>query len=208
MSWSQQLLQGWYRSRLKDPAYGFLFDPPPAGEWVSVDCETTGLNRQRDEIISIGAVKIRGSQILTSERLELVVKPTGMIKSESIRVHQLRHQDVRDGLDPREAIIRFLQFVGSRPLVGYYLEFDVAMLNRLVKPLLGIPLPQSKIEVSGLYYDWKAPKTQGMQNVDLHFATIMKELDLPERNAHDAFNDALMVAMMFVKIRHLTKQSA
>jgi DNA polymerase-3 subunit epsilon len=81
------------------------------------------------------------------------------------------------------------------------------MLNRLTRPLLGIPLPQPKIEVSGLYYDWKAPKTQGMQNVDLHFSTIMKELDLPERSAHDAFNDALMAAMMFIKIRHLSGQS-
>jgi DNA polymerase-3 subunit epsilon len=207
MSWGEQLRQAWYRSRLKKPEYGFLFEPPPPDEWVSVDCETTGLDRQRDEIISIGAVKIRGSQILTSERLELVVKPSGIIKSESIRVHQLRHQDVQDGMEPQEAIVRFLQFAGSRPLVGYYLEFDVAMLNRLTRPLLGIPLPQPKIEVSGLYYDWKAPKTQGMQNVDLHFSTIMKELELPERSAHDAFNDALMAAMMFIKIRHLSGQS-
>jgi DNA polymerase-3 subunit epsilon len=207
MTWWQQARQSWYRSRLSDPAYGFLFEPPPAEEWVSVDCETTGLDRQRDEIISIGAVKIRRNQILTSERLELVVRPNRAIKSESIRVHQLRQKDVQNGMEPEQAIMRFLQFVGSRPLVGYYLEFDVAMLNRLVKPLLGIPLPQPKFEVSGLYYDWKAPKTQGMQNVDLHFSTIMKELNLPERSAHDAFNDALMAAMMFVKIRHLSMKT-
>lgn len=203
MTWWQQIRHEWYRSRLKNPDYEFLFAPPPENEWVSVDCETTGLDRQRDEIISIGAVKIRGSQIVTSERLELMVKPSRGIKSESIRVHQLRHKDVQDGLEPEQAIRQFLQFVGSRPLVGYYLEFDVAMLNRLARPLLGIPLPQDRIEVSGLYYDWKAPKTQGMQNVDLHFSSIMKELELPERSAHDAFNDALMAAMMFVKIRHL-----
>ena len=112
--------------------------------------------------------------------------------------------DVAHGLEPRQAIQKFLDFVGSRPLVGYYLEFDVAMLDRLVRPFLGIPLPQRKIEVSGLYYDYKFSQNAG-SNVDLSFHSIMQDLRLPERTEHDAFNDALMAAMMFIKLRHLKK---
>ena len=110
--------------------------------------------------------------------------------------------DVANGLEPQVAIQQFLDFVGNRPLVGYYLEFDVAMLNRLVRPFLGIPLPQRQIEVSGMYYDYKYAQQVG-SNVDLHFHTMMKHLNLPEREEHDAFNDALMAAMMFIKLRHL-----
>ena len=50
---------------------------------------------------------------------------------------------------------RLLDFIGSRPLVGYYLEFDVAMINREIWPMLGVRLPQPKIEVSAMYYDFK-----------------------------------------------------
>ena len=167
-----------------------------------MDCETTGLDRQRDEIISIGAVLIRGNQIMTSQRLELFIRPTVHVAAESIRIHRLRSMDVANGLEPQVAIQQFLDFVGNRPLVGYYLEFDVAMLNRLVRPFLGIPLPQRQIEVSGMYYDYKYAQQVG-SNVDLHFHTMMKHLNLPEREEHDAFNDALMAAMMFIKLRHL-----
>ena len=59
-----------------DPAYAFLCDPPPTDEWVALDCETTGLNVRSDEIIAIGAVRIAGNRILTSQRLELLVRPT------------------------------------------------------------------------------------------------------------------------------------
>jgi DNA polymerase-3 subunit epsilon len=52
-------------------------------------------------------------------------------------------------------MMQLMHFIGSRPLVGYYLEFDVAMVNRVLFPMLGMGLPQPKIEVSGLYYDYK-----------------------------------------------------
>ena len=51
-----------------------------------------------------------------------------------------------------EVLPELLRFIGSRPLVGFYLEFDVAMLNKHVRRLLGIELPNEQIEVSGIYY--------------------------------------------------------
>jgi DNA polymerase-3 subunit epsilon len=198
----QSFRHGWARRRLKRPAFAYLFDDPPPQEWVSVDCETTGLDRKNDEILSIGAVKVQGDRILASERLELIIRPSGKVNPESIRVHRLRSMDLVHGLEPEEAIERFLAYVGPRPLLGYYLEFDVAMLNRLVKPFLGIELPQRQIEVSGIYYDYKFDQINGA-NVDLRFSSIMKDLKLPEREEHDAFNDALMAAMIFLKLRHL-----
>lgn len=38
--------------------------------------------------------------------------------------------DFEYALSPPEGIERFLQFIGPPPLAGYYLEFDVAMINR------------------------------------------------------------------------------
>lgn len=204
----QRLRRSWQQRRLQGSEWRFLWDPPPPGEWVALDCETTGLNPRTDEIIAIGAVRIAGQRILTSERLELLVRPEGQVPPESIRVHRLRHQDVAAGLAPAEAMRRLLHFVGPRPLVGYYLEFDVAMINRTLKATLGLTLPQPKIEVSRLYYDHKFRQLPPYQqhdgaDIDLRFATIMAELGLPTRDAHEALNDAVMAALAFVKLRQL-----
>ena len=208
MSWLAQLRRAWQRRHLADPAYAFLFDPPPPGEWVALDCETTGLNVRSDEIIAIGAVRIAGNRILTSQRLELLVRPDKAISPASVRIHRLRERDVAQGLPLAEALHQLLHFVGSRPLVGYYLEFDVAMLNRVLKPLLGMGLPQPRIEVSALYYDHKfrqLPPYRQHDNadIDLRFTTLMNDLGLPRREAHDALNDAVMAALAFVKLRQL-----
>lgn len=202
------LKRGWMLYHLGDPRFRFMWDAPPKDEWVALDCETTGLNVRTDEIISIGAVRIQGNRILTSERLELLVRPQGAVSADSVRVHRLRAQDVAQGLSADEAVMQLMHFIGSRPLVGYYLEFDLAMINRVLFPMLGMGLPQQRVEVSGLYYDYKfrqlpAYQQQGNVNIDLRFATLMQDLDLPQREAHDAVNDAVMAALAFIKLREL-----
>ncbi|WP_027389397.1 3'-5' exonuclease [Chrysiogenes arsenatis] len=195
------------RKRLKDEQYAFLFEPYTGNEVVSFDCETTGLNPNVDEIISIGAVKIRDNTVLMSEKLELFLHPRQEISAESIRIHHILTCDLDGGVHQEEGVKQFLHFIGNRPLIGYYLEFDVAMINKVMKPLLGINLPNKQIEVSGLYYDKKiAMIPQG--NVDLRFDSIMTDLGLPALAKHNAVGDAVMTALMYIKlqkVRYLDK---
>ena len=211
MTLLERMRRTWLRYHLARPEFAFLLEPPPPNEWVAIDCETTGLNRRTDEIIAVGAVRIVGQRILTSQRLELLVRPDKEVPADSVRIHRLRSRDVAQGLPLDEAMRQLLHFIGSRPLVGYYLEFDVAMLNRAVWPLLGMGLPQQRLEVSAMYYEYKfkqLPPYQQFDNahIDLRFATLMDDLALPQREAHDALNDAVMAAMAFVKLRQLQGQ--
>ncbi len=186
-------------SRLKDPAYAYLFEPYEGDEVVVFDTETTGLDPKRDEILSIGAVRVKGNRILTSETFEVFLQPSRAISKKSIEIHGIRPCDLEHAIEPLEAIRHFLGFVGNRPLVGYYLEFDVAMIDRYLRPWLGIRLPNSQTEVSGLYYEQKIGQIpQG--HVDLRFETMMRELDIPNMGQHNAVNDAIMTAMMYLRV--------
>lgn len=189
------------RKRLKDERFAFLFNENESGEVVVFDCETTGLDPKKDALISIGAVKIRDNRILTDEALHLFVQQKQQMNEESIKIHQIRHCDLEDAIPVEEAIERFLRYIGGRPLAGYYLEFDVAMVNKYIKPMLGITLPNSQEEVSAIYYDKKIPRIpQG--NIDLRFEAIIDDLGLPKLPAHDALNDAVMTAMIYLKLKH------
>jgi len=195
------LMNKWNRKHLKDEKFAFLFEVSDSDEIVVFDCETTGLNPKKDEIISIGAVKVKGNKILTNEALHLFVEQKKQINHESITIHQIRHCDLENAIPVEEAIETFLHYIGSRTLVGYYLEFDVAMINKYIKPMFGITLPNKKKEVSAIYFDKKiASIPQG--NIDLKFDTILEDLALPKLQAHDALNDAVMTAMIYLKLQH------
>jgi DNA polymerase-3 subunit epsilon len=194
--------QVWLRL-LRDPAYRFLYDPAPPGEAVAIDCETTGLDTRKDDIIAIAAIRIRGNRILTSERFEAMVRPQAKLNPEAIKIHRLREQDVAGARSIDDALPELLRFIGSRPLVGFYLEFDVAMLNKHVRRMLGVDLPNAEIEVSGTYYELKYRDAPPGVEVDLRFMSILNDLGLPALDQHDAYSDALMTAMMHLKLEDL-----
>ena len=196
-----RIKQYFNQKRLSDEGYRYLFDAPVEGEYICFDVETTGLDPKTDDIISIGAVLIKDNKILTSQKFERFVKPKSVMNEESIKIHRIRCCDLEEASEIDEVIEDFLAFIGNRKLVGYYLEFDVAMINKYIKPRIGITLPNEQIEVSALYYDYKIDFIpQG--HVDLRFDTIMKDLKLPMMGKHDSLNDAIMTAMLFIKLNY------
>ena len=165
-----------------------------------------GLNVRTDDIITIAAIKIRGNRILTSERFEAVVRPDAHMQAEAIKVHHLRQADVAQGPLIGKVLPGLLHFIGARPLVGYYVDFDIAMLDKYILPHIGIELPNRRIEVSKLYYERKYGDAPANTVVDLSFAAMLKDLGIPPLAQHDAFNDALMTAMMYIVLRDLKER--
>ena len=186
-------------SNLNNPKFEFLFEENQNDEYIVFDTETTGLNPKEDEILSIGAVKIRANKIITSETFEVYVKNSKEINAKSIEIHGIRECDLKNATDVEKAIEDFLHFIGSRPLIGYYLEFDVAMINKYIKPMFGISLPNEMIEVSEIYFE-KEITLIPQGNIDLRFDTILKNYDIPNMGVHNAVNDAIMTAMIYLKL--------
>jgi DNA polymerase III subunit epsilon len=189
------------KKRLKDRNFEFLFDKNENNEMVVFDTETTGLNPKKDEIISIGAIKIKENKILMNKKFHIFIKPKEDINEQSIKIHQIRNIDIQDAYNIQKGVESFLHFIGSRPLIGYHLQFDVAMINKYINPLLGITLPNRQIEVAKLYRKKRANKAlEGF--IDLSFDAIMKDLSLPIFGKHDAINDSIMTAMIYIKLKY------
>ena len=199
----QKLKLKYHKSKLVNKKFEFLFDQIDENEeFVSFDCETTGLNPKKDEILSIGAVKIIQNKIELSESFERFLSPVNDISKESIKIHHIRPCDIKNSIDSKVAIEEFLHFIGNRTLIGYYIKFDIALINRYAKEIIGTTIPNKSIELSNMYYK-RYKKKSSHEFVDLKFDTIMDELDLPKLGQHDAVNDAVMSAMMYLKLKEM-----
>ena len=122
LRWIRRPLQ---LAMLKEPAYRFLFEPAPPDEAVSLDCETTGLDRRRDDVVTVAAIRIRGARILTSERFEAKLRPEAPMKPDAIKVHRLREADVAEGrADERRHLAGMRRqnnacFASTRPVIYF-----------------------------------------------------------------------------------------
>ena len=188
----------WRMRQLQKPYQALLNEDD--GVLVSIDCETTSLKVKEAEILSIAAVCIEGNRIYARDAFYTLVKPQQALDHKNVRLHGLRPRDISEGLPLQEALQKFLQFISGRRLLGYYLKYDLAVLNKHLRPMLGTDLPNYGIEVSGRYYDWRFA-SHPVPYIDLRWETIAKNLHVPLLPRHDAMNDAIMVAMMYLALQ-------
>ncbi|GHU01174.1 3'-5' exonuclease [Betaproteobacteria bacterium] len=187
-----------FRKRRILPQYRGIFEQDD-GQLVSIDCETTSLDVAEAELLSIAAVKIDGNRITASTAFQTIVQPKTAPNSDNVRIHGLRPADVSAGLSPTSAVRKLLDFIGGRTLLGYYLEYDIAVLNKYIKPLIGAPLPNMEIELSSRYYDWRQHLYPGSY-IDLRWEIMAQRLNISALPRHDAMNDAITVGMMYLAL--------
>ena len=117
--------------------------PTTATSWSASTARPRASTCKQDQILSVGAIKVKGDTILTSQRLDFLVRPEGAgARTRTILIHHIRPVDLEDAVPVDEAMRRVLDFIGPRPLIGYFLEFDIAMLNKYVRPLIGAAAAQ------------------------------------------------------------------
>lgn len=193
------------KKQLLRPEFGYIFDNPLANGWVSLDLEMTGLNPKNDHILSVGAVKIDKNEgyysIDTGNCLSLICRPPVIPSHESIEIHGLRPADVENGLSYAEMANKLLPFIANRPIVGFCVDMDMAFLNAIIKPLLGVNLPNTLVDVSQLYQQKRYARNPELMGQPKHLNQLLDEFDIPRLSAHDAVNDAIMTAMLFVHLQ-------
>ncbi len=99
-----------------------------------IDCETTGLDPQRDRIISLAVVLadlMKDSQDV--KFMEITVDPGVPIPGDATRIHGIRDADVRELDDFGTVAEQLTDFISNRPLVGFNVSFDKQFLNTELK---------------------------------------------------------------------------
>jgi DNA polymerase-3 subunit epsilon len=101
----------------------------PAGRWVVVDTETSGLDPETDRLLGIGAVAVDDDGVQPGDSFEVVVGGAPAGDAANIVVHGIGHGAQRDGMPGPEALAAFRAWVADAPLVGFHADFDRAVLR-------------------------------------------------------------------------------
>ncbi|MFW0758888.1 PolC-type DNA polymerase III [Pseudomonas sp. H11T01] len=116
--------------------------------WVVLDLETTGLNLNKDLVLSIGAVVIDDGAIDFSQQFERTLQRIDHKLSPSVLIHGLGPSAIAAGSDPVEALLDFMEFVGDSPLLAFHAPFDQHMLGRALKDSLGYRMQHPFLDVA------------------------------------------------------------
>lgn len=118
--------------------------------WVVLDLETSGLNLNRDQVLSIGAVVIEDGAIDFSQQFERTLNQRDHKLTSSVLIHGLGPSAIAAGCEPAEALLALMDFIGDSPLLAFHAPFDQRMLGRALKDHLGYRLQHPFLDVAEL----------------------------------------------------------
>ena len=97
-------------------------------EYVVFDIETTGLKRETDRIIEIGAVKVINGKI--TDKFSTFINPDMPIPENITKLTSITDEDVKNAPKTDEAVSSFLSFVGNAVLVAHNAGVDVGFIRK------------------------------------------------------------------------------
>ena len=177
------------------PASGVLADQSLVSLTYTVfDTETTGLNpSQGDEIIQIGAVRIVGNKLRTSEVMDQLVNPNRSIPKAGIVIHGITPDDVRDAPAIGPVLKQFKVFAADSVLVAHNAAFDMRFLG-LKEASTGTRFDQPVLDTLLL-------AAVALPEQPTHGLTALAQhLGVPVADRHHALSDALMTGEIFLKL--------
>lgn len=107
--------------------------PLAALEGIVLDTETTGLDARVARLVQIGAVRVRGTQVLMDERLERLVAPGIPVPPETTAIHGITDAHLREAPAYAALADEIEAFIGGNVVIGHTIAYDLAILERETK---------------------------------------------------------------------------
>ncbi len=160
-------------------------------EFVVFDLETTGLEAQEEDIIEIGAVKIKDGVL--RETFSTFIKPTKQIPEKITQITGINDSMVADAPSIEQVLPDFYKFCKDSILVAYNIPFDYSFIRKFAKQQM-FEFNNEQIDVLMLARE----KIKGLKHYNL--SSVCTYLGVSLIGAHRAIEDTIATAKVFLKL--------
>jgi DNA polymerase III subunit epsilon len=163
---------------------------------IVFDTETTGLDKNSDRVIEIGAVELV-NRFSTGRRFHVFINPQGkQVHPDAEKVHGINNAQLADKPVFADIVDGFLDFIDGAKLVAHNASFDTDFINAEFSRLELPPVEQSIVIDTLLLARRKHP--MGPNSLD----GLCKRynIDNSHRTLHGALLDAELLAEVYLEL--------
>ena len=159
----------------------------PMPSLVSIDIETTGLDSQADAIIEIAAVRFNGHRV--EAEWSSLINPGRPIPPMITQLTGITNEMVRNAPPIRAILNDLADFVGTAPVVGHNVGFDLAFLQRY--NILKLNEVVDTYELASVLLPTSSRYNLG---------TLGQQMGILIPNSHRALDDARLAHAVFTRL--------
>lgn len=164
-----------------------------AARWTVIDCETSGLDIDRDRLLSVAGVAVRGGRVELADAFEAKVRQATPSAPENIVIHGIGGDTQLSGSPLEEVTTNLQKYIGDGVPVGFHAAFDAGILKRH-----GVALRRPWLDLAGL-----APALfPALGRKDSSLDHWLAAFGIPPLARHDALGDAFATAQLLLVLLH------
>ncbi len=176
-------------------------------DYFVIDFETTGLDYQKDHIISIGFTEIKSGRVQLQNSQHHLVKTDRRLESNNVSIHQITDDELSNGISIKQMMNLLLQHLAGKVMVAHYKNIEENFIQQISKSLFGHPLPLQVVDTLVI----ETRKLQRLNNPinpnQLRLFNLREQYHLPRYHAHNAMEDAIATAeLLLAQISHRQQQ--
>lgn len=165
-------------------------------EYVVIDVETTGLSYEDDTIIELGAIRVSGGK--PEQEFSTLVRCEKKIPLDVANLTGITDEIINaNGREIKEALIEFINFIGTTRLVGYNITFDQTFLHHACLSNNIERIKNSSKDVMAL----ARKKLNDVENYKL--STVAVRLGLDFKTIHRALDDCYLTYGIYEKLKEM-----
>nr|WP_294494696.1 3'-5' exonuclease [uncultured Mediterraneibacter sp.] len=161
--------------------------------YIAFDVETTGLNPLENEIIEIGALKVREGKV--AERFMEFIKPAGSISASITSLTGITDEMVAGARSRCDVIADFLDFCEDDVLIGHNVSFDYSFMKCSAA---ADGRPFEKMGIDTLKIAQKVHRELDSKSL----GSLCAYYNIENKSAHRAYHDALATAKLYQTLAH------
>ena len=175
-------------------AYLSKFDKK-SSRFVVLSTETSGLNPDKDVILSIGSFAVIDNSIVIGDSFEAVLLQYKFFHDNGLSNEFLVESKMKKLGEP-DAIKSFIEFIGNSILVGHHIDFDVEMINAALEKL-----DCSRLKNEALDIDVMHRKLNDINDKQSSLDELCTVYNIPKSDRNSSAEDAYKTALLFLKLK-------
>ncbi|MDA6069060.1 3'-5' exonuclease [Flavobacterium sp. AC] len=170
------------------------FETKP-NRFVVLSTETSGLNPNKDVILSLGAFSVIDDGIVIKDNFEAVLLQYKFLQDNGLSNEFIIESKMLKMPEP-DAIEAFVNFIGNSILVGHHINFDIEMLNAALERLDCGRLKNEALDVDMMYR-----KLMDINDKQFSLDDLSEIFKIPKSDRNSSSEDAYKIALLFLKLK-------
>ncbi|SHL40017.1 3'-5' exonuclease [Flavobacterium chilense] len=170
------------------------FETKP-NRYVVLSTETSGLNPNKDVILSLGAFSVIDDGIIIKDSFETVLLQYKFLQDNGLSNEFIIDSKMLKMPEP-DALEAFINFIGNSVLVGHHINFDVEMLNAALERLDCGRLKNEALDVDMMYR-----KLMDINEKQFSLDDLTEIFKIPKSDRNSSSEDAYKIALLFLKLK-------